>query len=99
MRLAHAVLALRAVAGREIHKFLRQPGRLVSSLVRPALWLVVFAAGFQNVFGVAILPPYETYVEYRVYMLPGSRTCLAWPSCRPTRPTWNTASICCRAWP
>ncbi|MCX7240716.1 MAG: ABC transporter permease [Burkholderiales bacterium] len=71
MRLVHAVLALRAVAGREIHKFLRQPGRLVSSLVRPALWLVVFAAGFQNVFGVAILPPYETYVEYRVYMLPG----------------------------
>ncbi len=71
MRTAHAMLALRAVAGREIHKFLRQPGRLVSSLVRPALWLVVFAAGFQNVFGVAILPPYDTYVEYRVYMVPG----------------------------
>lgn len=71
MRAAHALLALRAVAGREIRKFLRQPGRLVSSLVRPALWLVVFAAGFQNVFGVAILPPYDTYVEYRVYMVPG----------------------------
>lgn len=71
MRLAHAVLALRAIAGREIHKFMRQPGRLVSSLVRPTLWLVVFAAGFQNVFGVAIMPPYETYVEYRVYMVPG----------------------------
>lgn len=71
MRTAHALLALRAIAGREIHKFLRQPGRLASSLVRPALWLVVFAAGFQNVFGVAILPPYDTYVEYRVYMVPG----------------------------
>ncbi len=71
MRSAHALLALRAIAGREIHKFLRQPGRLISSLVRPALWLIVFAAGFQNVFGVAILPPYETYVEYRVYMVPG----------------------------
>lgn len=71
MRTAHAVLALRAIAGREIHKFLRQPGRLISSLVRPALWLVVFAAGFQNVFGVAILPPYDTYIEYRVYMVPG----------------------------
>lgn len=65
------MLALRAIAGREINKFLRQPGRLISSLVRPALWLVVFAAGFQNVFGVAILPPYDTYVEYRVYMVPG----------------------------
>jgi ABC-2 type transport system permease protein len=71
MRVAHAVLALRAIAGRELHKFLRQPGRLISSLVRPTLWLVVFAAGFQNVFGVAIMPPYETYVEYRVYMVPG----------------------------
>jgi ABC-2 type transport system permease protein len=71
VRLAHALLALRAVAGREVHKFLRQPGRLVSSMVRPALWLVVFAAGFQNVFGVSIIPPYETYIEYRVYLVPG----------------------------
>jgi ABC-2 type transport system permease protein len=71
MKTAHALLALRAIAGREIDKFLRQPGRLISSLVRPALWLVVFAAGFQNVFGVAILPPYDSYVEYRVYMVPG----------------------------
>lgn len=71
MRPGHAILAMRAICGREVHKFLRQPGRLVSSLVRPALWLVVFAAGFQNVFGVAIVPPYETYIEYRVYMVPG----------------------------
>ncbi len=71
MRAAHALLALRAIAGREVHKFLRQPGRLISSLVRPTLWLVVFAAGFQNIFGVAILPPYDTYIEYRVYMVPG----------------------------
>lgn len=71
MKTAHALLALRAIAGREVHKFLRQPGRLVSSLVRPTLWLVVFAAGFQNIFGVAITPPYETYIEYRVYMVPG----------------------------
>lgn len=71
MRLNHGLLALRAIVGREVHKFLRQPGRLMSSLVRPTLWLVVFAAGFHNVFGVAIIPPYETYIEYRVYMVPG----------------------------
>src|SRR5215213_3235053 len=67
----HALRALRAVAGRELHSFARQPGRLLSALVRPLLWLLVFAAGFQNVFGVAINPPYETYIEYRVYLLPG----------------------------
>ena len=67
----HALRALRAVAGRELHSFLRQPGRLMSALVRPLLWLVVFAAGFQNVFGVAIAPPYDTYIEYKVYLVPG----------------------------
>jgi len=48
----HGMRALRAVAGREIRKFFHQPGRLFSSLVRPLLWFLVFAAGFQNVFGV-----------------------------------------------
>ena len=67
----HIVPALVAIVGREVSKFLRQPGRLVSSVVRPALWLIVFASGFQNVFGVSIIPPYETYVEYKVYLTPG----------------------------
>lgn len=71
MRAAHALRALKAVAGRELHSFARQPGRLLSALVRPLLWLLVFAAGFQNVFGVAIAPPYDTYIEYRVYLVPG----------------------------
>jgi ABC-2 type transport system permease protein len=44
---------------------------MLSALVRPALWLIVFAAGFQNIFGVSIIPPYETYIEYQVYVVPG----------------------------
>lgn len=67
----HAVRALVAVAGREIARFVHQRGRLLSALVRPMLWLIVFAAGFQNVFGVSIIPPYDTYVEYQVYVVPG----------------------------
>ncbi len=67
----HALQAVVAVAGRELHKFVRQRGRLFSALVRPSLWLLVFAAGFQNVFGVSIVPPYETYIEYEVYIVPG----------------------------
>eukprot|EP01036_Dinobryon_divergens_P038502 gene38502-50559_t len=88
----HLARALRAVVGREIGRFLRQPSRLGSALVRPLLWFVVFSAGFHNVFGVAIVPPYETYIEYKVYMVPGlmATTCSAWPSSRPTRPTSNT---------
>ncbi|WP_298611380.1 ABC transporter permease [uncultured Thiothrix sp.] len=63
--------ALVAICQRETIKFWHQRGRLLSALVRPALWLVVFAAGFQNIFGVSIIPPYETYIEYQVYVVPG----------------------------
>jgi ABC-2 type transport system permease protein len=67
----HAAQALQALGSREVIKFIHQKGRLFSALVRPALWLIVFAAGFQNVFGVAVIPPYETYIEYQVYIAPG----------------------------
>ena len=68
---AHALAAMRAIIVREAIKFSQQTGRLVSALVRPLLWLAVFAAGFRNVFGVAIVEPYDTYVAYDVYIAPG----------------------------
>ncbi len=67
----HAFQALWAIVLRELLKFGRQSGRLVSALVRPLLWLAVFAAGFRNVFGVAISEPYDTYIPYDVYIAPG----------------------------
>ena len=71
MRLGHALQALWAIVARELLKFSRQTGRLVSALVRPLLWLAVFAAGFRNVFGMAIAEPYDTYIAYDVYIAPG----------------------------
>ncbi len=71
MVLGHAIQGLIALSGREIIKFSRQTGRLLSAVVRPTLWLVVFAAGFQNVFGVSIIDPYETYIHYGEYVVPG----------------------------
>jgi ABC-2 type transport system permease protein len=71
MPLAHILRALRAVTMRELTKFVQQRGRLLSALVRPLIWLGVFAAGFYNVFGVSIIPPYKTYVTYQVYIVPG----------------------------
>src|SRR5579862_4900050 len=71
MQLIHAARALRAVTTREIIKFVQQRGRLLSALVRPLMWLAVFAAGFQDVFGVSIIPPYKTYITYQVYIVPG----------------------------
>jgi len=69
--LTHAFRALRAVTTREVVKFFQQRGRLLSGVVRPLLWLIVFGAGFQNVFGVSIIPPYKTYISYQTYMVPG----------------------------
>jgi len=71
MNAIHAARVLRAVAVREWIRFFNQTGRLLSAIVRPAFWLFVFAAGFQNVLGVSIAPPYDTYIEYQVYILPG----------------------------
>ena len=71
MTLSHALQGLQALSTRELIRFWHQRSRLVSALVRPSLWLLVFAAGFQNVFGVSIIPPYESYIEYEVYVVPG----------------------------
>ena len=51
---------------------LREPeGTIFSALVRPLVWLFIFAVGFRNVLGVSIIPPYQTYVLYEVYVMPG----------------------------
>ena len=60
-----------AIFHREFDRFLKQKARCVSAIVRPLLWLIVFAAGFRSVLGIAIQPPYETYITYDLYVTPG----------------------------
>ena len=71
MNLATASYCFSGVLKREWWRFLQQRSRLVSALVRPLLWLLVFAAGFRAALGIAIIPPYETYITYEVYIVPG----------------------------
>lgn len=59
------------VVGREILRFVHQRARFVAALVRPLIWLLVFAVGFRSVLGVSITPPYETYITYETYVIPG----------------------------
>ncbi|HEX2114987.1 MAG TPA: ABC transporter permease, partial [Alphaproteobacteria bacterium] len=66
-----SVRCLLGVIWREWLRFLNQRGRFFSALVRPLVWLVIFAAGFRFTLGVSIIPPYETYVPYEVYIAPG----------------------------
>ena len=59
------------ILGREVLRFVQQRGRFLAALVRPLVWLVVFAAGFRSILGVAIQPPYQVYITYDVYIVPG----------------------------
>ena len=70
----NAIHYLRCFAGitrREWLRFLNQHGRFFSALVRPLVWLAIFATGFHFVLGVSIIAPYETYIPYSVYIVPG----------------------------
>ncbi len=71
MNLSHALRCLRGVAVREALRFIGQRGRFFSALVRPLVWLFIFAAGFRSVLGISIIPPYETYILYEEYITPG----------------------------
>lgn len=69
--LAQYLICMQGIVWREALRFLHQRERFVSALVRPLVWLFIFAAGFRQVLGVSIIPPYETYVLYEVYIAPG----------------------------
>jgi ABC-2 type transport system permease protein len=71
MRPIHYLRCFFGIAMREWLRFLNQRGRFFSALVRPLVWLAIFATGFHFVLGVSIIPPYETYVPYSVYIAPG----------------------------
>jgi ABC-2 type transport system permease protein len=71
MTAAGHLRCLNGVIWREWLRFLNQRGRFFSALVRPLVWLIIFAAGFRFTLGVSIIPPYETYVPYEVYIAPG----------------------------
>jgi len=69
--LAQYLTCLNGIVWREALRFLHQRERFVSALVRPLVWLFIFAAGFRQVLGISIIPPYETYILYEVYIAPG----------------------------
>ncbi len=64
-------ICLKGIVWREALRFLHQRERFVSALVRPLVWLFIFALGFRQVLGVSIMPPYDVYVLYEVYITPG----------------------------
>jgi len=68
---AQYLVCLTGIVWREALRFLHQRERFISALVRPLVWLFIFAVGFRQVLGISIIPPYQTYIPYEVYITPG----------------------------
>ena len=71
LSLAAYLICLNGIVWREGLRFVHQRERFVSALVRPLVWLFIFATGFRQTLGISIIPPYETYILYDVYITPG----------------------------
>jgi len=71
MSWTHYAQAFYGIVWREALRFIQQRERFLAALVRPLIWLLVFAAGFRAALGLSIIPPYETYITYDVYIVPG----------------------------
>ncbi len=71
MKAAQMGHAFYGILYRELLRFVYQRSRFFSALVRPLVWLIVFAAGFRAALGISIIEPYETYITYEVYIAPG----------------------------
>lgn len=62
---------MKGIVYKELIRFVKQKSRFFSALVRPLLWLFIFSVGFKTALGLAIIPPYETYITYETYIVPG----------------------------
>jgi len=71
MKVSASWYCFKGILIREFLRFVQQRSRFLSALIRPLLWLVVFAAGFRAALGIAIIDPYETYITYETYIAPG----------------------------
>ena len=65
------ISCMKGIIYKELIRFLKQKSRFFSALVRPLLWLFIFSVGFKTALGLAIIPPYETYITYETYIVPG----------------------------
>ena len=59
------------ILAREFQRSIQQRTRFVSALVRPLLWLAVFAAGFRSALEGVVVPPHAAPVDYEIYITPG----------------------------
>ena len=62
---------LQGIVQREWLRFVLQRSRFFSALVRPLFLLLLFADRYRAALGNAIHEPYDTYITYETYIVPG----------------------------
>ena len=65
------IYCMKGIVYKELVRFIKQKSRFFSALVRPLLWLFVFSIGFKSVLTLEIIEPYENYITYETYIIPG----------------------------
>ena len=65
------IYCMKGIVYKELVRFIKQKSRFFSALVRPLLWLFVFSIGFKSVLELEIIEPYENYITYETYIIPG----------------------------
>ena len=63
--------ALSGILWCEALRFVHQRERFVAALVRPLIWLFIFAVGFRSALSVSVEPPYDAAITYETYIVPG----------------------------
>lgn len=71
MNLRHYALCWYGIIWREALRFIHQRSRFLAALVRPMVWLAIFAVGLRMAISLPIIPPYPTYIPYEIYIFPG----------------------------
>ena len=87
------------VVSREALRYWNQRERFIASLVRPLVWLLIFAAGFRAILGVSIQEPTRpTYCTRSMWCPAFARWCSFSMVCSPRFPwcTTGKAAACAR---
>lgn len=71
MNISAYLYCLWGVLKREFQRSVQQRTRFISALVRPLLWIAVFAAGFRGSLDSVVIPLYGSPINYEVYIAPG----------------------------
>ena len=80
--------AFLGIARRETLRFVNQRGRFLAALVRPLVWLFIFAAGFRAVLGLSIVIMIMLIASSGLETLIAAPAVAAWDS---TAVNWTSA--------